>query len=282
MKKTGSGGTIHMTTTALAPPLDALERFGDPGDSGAWIDGEPNYVTQLGLTAAHIPALIEVARRWANEDQLPAGDACWASVHAWRALAQLQATQAIDPLLGMLSDCADLGDDWVFEDFPTVFAMLGPAAIAPLGAFFENTEHTEHARIAVASSLCEIALLHPQSRADIVRVLTNQLTGSDAESAGLNGFIVNYLIKLDAKESAEAIERAFAVERVESWICGSWGRVRRDLGVDGLGLAVDGQDQRPDAVFNVDQPHPSVRGIKAAKKSKSKQAESSPKRNRRS
>ena len=38
---------------------------------------------------------------------------------------------------------------------------------------------------------------------------------------------------LKAIEAAEAIERAFAAQVIEDDICGSWGRVRQDLGVAG-------------------------------------------------
>ena len=73
----------------------------------------------------------------------------------------------------------------------------------------------------------------------MVGVLGRQIAQCEEGVYDLNGFLVSHLVKLKATETAEAIERAFAAQVVEDDVCGTWGRVRQDLGVVGLGLAPD-------------------------------------------
>ena len=90
-----------------------------------------DYVAEFQLTPAHIPELIRLAAMWADpQDDWPEDGPIWAPVHAWRALAQLGAVEAVTPLLEMSSDLHY--DDWQFEDFPHVFALIGAGAIPPL------------------------------------------------------------------------------------------------------------------------------------------------------
>jgi hypothetical protein len=236
-----------MTTAVLPPPLDALQRAGDPGDTHSWINGEPNYVERFGLSTTHVPGLIELVRRWSNEATLPEGDACWASVHAWRALAQLRAGEAVEPMLDMLVALNELGDDWTVEEFPSVFGLIGAPAAGPLSTYLANPKNGEYPRITTARGLCEIGLKHSGSRAAVVEILRRELSRGGENPASLNGFIVAYLVKLRAIESADTIERAMADGHVDQFITGAWSRVRRDLGI------VD----KPDAekATTVDQPH---------------------------
>ena len=75
----------------------------------------------LGLTSEHIPALIRMATdeelNWANADSLEV----WAPVHAWRALGQLHAEEAIEPLMRLFHEHDD--SDWVGEELPIVYEI---------------------------------------------------------------------------------------------------------------------------------------------------------------
>ena len=51
--------------------------------------------------------------------------------------------------------------------------------------------------------------------------------------------LVGDLVDLEAVESAETIERAFVANVVDPTVAGDWGDVRRELGVQGLGIASD-------------------------------------------
>jgi len=94
------------------PSLEGLLHLGDARKTSHWPEGNPDYVEKLGLTEEHVPALIRAALLWADVDARPEGDAVYAPIHAWRALAQLGAVEAVEPLLGMLNTLNEQMDDW--------------------------------------------------------------------------------------------------------------------------------------------------------------------------
>jgi len=65
----------------------------------------------LGLGPQHVPDLIRMALDdelyWADSDSLEV----WAPIHAWRALGQLRAEAAVQPLTRLLARIDDFDDD---------------------------------------------------------------------------------------------------------------------------------------------------------------------------
>src|SRR5258708_7350660 len=116
-------------------PVAQLLILGKPDISSK----EENWLDYLGrgLNAEHIPDLI----RMATDEQLNNADSesleVWAPVHAWRALGQLRAEAAIEPLLELLREDEESGEmnDWAIEELPEVYGMIGPAALPVLVAF---------------------------------------------------------------------------------------------------------------------------------------------------
>jgi hypothetical protein len=70
-------------------------------------------------------------------------------------------------------------------------------------------------------------------------MLTRQLAQNEPGVYSLNGFLIGYLADLKAVESAEVIERAYVAGVVDEMVCGYWAEIRKELGVEGLGLAPD-------------------------------------------
>jgi len=128
--------------------VDNLLTFGECSPSPEW----PDYLA-LGLGPEHVPDLI----RMATDEELnqAASDSLevWAPVHAWRALGQLRAEAAIEPLLSLFRRIDENEDDWVDGQLPDVYGMIGPAAIPALTAYLADTSHGLSARISAASSL---------------------------------------------------------------------------------------------------------------------------------
>jgi len=230
--------------------IERLQQQGDARGMPRWTEGEPDYVAALGVDADDIPALLTVVRCWDCEpgegpveipDEQPA---VYAPIHAWRTLGQMRAVEAVPATLEMLDRLDELLDDWSFEEFPSVWAMIGDSALDPLAAYLADGSHREHSRVCVAHGLCEIGQRHDALRDAAVSRLTGALNRHEADVAALNGFLVAYLLELKAVESAEAIERAYAADCVDLTITGNWAKVRAELGVEGLGLLSEEQAQR--------------------------------------
>ncbi len=218
-----------MTDQLTSPypyPVNRLLNLGLPRARKEW----PVYLT-MGLTAAHIPDLI----RMVLDDQLNEADGdsreVWAPIHAWRALGQLRAVEAIEPLLTLLQRIDADDDDWIGEEIPRVFSMIGQAAMPALSVYLAEAAHGMFARIAAAYSLEWIARRYTTLRDQSIFSLSQQLEKFDENDPTLNGFLISYLIDLKAVESAQVIEQAFAANRVDLDIMGDWEDAQIELGL---------------------------------------------------
>ena len=110
-----------MTSNTYPPPVDQLLTFGDCQKLPEW----PNY-PELGLGPEQTPDLI----RMAIDEELNHADSdsleVWAPVHAWRALGQLHAEAAIEPLISLFRTIDEDDNEWAEGELPTVFGMIGP------------------------------------------------------------------------------------------------------------------------------------------------------------
>ncbi|HEY8601147.1 MAG TPA: hypothetical protein VIL85_22130 [Thermomicrobiales bacterium] len=215
------------------PPVDQLLTLGD-------LRGQPRYdYLSLGLRPEDVTALIAMA----GDDALWQADSeaveVWAPVHAWRALGDLRAEEAIAPLLRLLSKPVEDGyDDWLHGDMPDVFAQIGPAAIAPLSAYLRAPGHDVWARSTAASSLSHIALAASESRDTVVKILSDTIEDNlsrrrppNEPDMILNGSVIAELIELRAIDTADVIARAFAAGRVDETISGDLEDVQIALGL---------------------------------------------------
>ncbi|MEX2307379.1 MAG: hypothetical protein WD738_07290 [Pirellulales bacterium] len=217
--------------------IQTLQNRGDARGTGRWPEGDPDYVGEYSLTSEHIPALISLATQWV--DAPPENEAVYGPVHAWRALGQLRAVEAVQPLLDVQDELDELDDDWYLEEFHHVFGLIGPSALETLAAYLSDNSHGEFPRGKAAAGLREIVRHFPETREQVVAILTAELARSQTDLGSLNGFLVGDLIELAAVESAETIERAFAANIIDPTVAGDWGDIRRELGVPSLGIASD-------------------------------------------
>lgn len=197
----------------------------------------------LGLGEEHIPELARLAVDpdlfWGDSDS----DEVWGPVHAWRALADMRAVEALDALISVLSlatgtDGANDYDDSASEELPEIYAALGPVAIPPLAAFLREPANNRWARCTAAEAKEKLTRRYPETRDEVVAILTEvmeattQHPGPTTEDVDIvNASLVDCLLKLRAVESAPAIERAFAADRVDLTITGDWEDVQIDLGL---------------------------------------------------
>ncbi|HEV3120464.1 MAG TPA: hypothetical protein VGY53_01110 [Isosphaeraceae bacterium] len=185
-------------------PLERLLWCGDPWN-GSW----PNY-RQLGIGFDHVDELIRIATDGALATAAFDSTEAWAPLHAWRALGQLRAGPAVEPLLDLLTDCAGRDDDWGLEELPVVFGMIGPAALPALADYLSDASRPLHARIAVTTALECMAHEHPPARPRCIELLTGLLRVMDWIDPALNGYLASALLDLEAWEPALMLEEAFA------------------------------------------------------------------------
>jgi len=215
-----------MTECDYPAPVSELLTLGDCRGQREWMD-----YRALGLGPEHVPDLIRLALDeelyWADSE----GDAVWAPIHAWRALAQLHAEEAAQPLTHLLHRIDEYGDDWVGEELPRVFGRIGPAAIPVLADYLADDANGLWARVAAASGLSEIGDRHPEARSAAIAALTGTLECFADQDATLNAFLISYLVELDGVEAVPLMERAFEAEQVDLAVMGDWEDVQVRLGL---------------------------------------------------
>jgi hypothetical protein len=207
------------------PPVSQLLTRGEPEFDDEW----PNYL-ELGFGSEHIPDLIRMAE---DPDFFgdPKSKEFWAPLHAWRALGQLRAEQAIHPLLELLQHEAEHDGDWGLSELPSVFAMIGPAALPHLAVFLADPDRSSYARTAVAEGLPDMVAKYPETREQVIDILARQLGSVEMPDHELNGFVVSALLELKAVEAAPVLQRAFAEDSVDESIAGGWPEVEYELGL---------------------------------------------------
>ncbi len=194
----------------------------EPATRRVW----PDY-RHLGLTDRHVPELIRIATDPALHAAPEKDRAAWAPLHACRALAQLDATAAVAPLMSLLE--REYRNPWVFDEVPVVLGMIGPAALPAATLLLFDDGHPDPLRMAAARVLVEVAHDHPDRRDEVVAILIKQLEDFAPQTRDFNGFMVAYLAELDATEAAPAMEKAFAADAVDPWVIGDWEDVQVHL-----------------------------------------------------
>lgn len=233
-----------MTEFDYTTPVSDLLTLGDCREMRVW----PDYLAS-GIGPEHIPDLIRIV----EDDELNRADSdsleVWAPAHAWRALGQLRAEAAVEPLTRLLCRIDEFHDDWVREEVPDVFGMIGSSAIPALTDYLLDPLHGLWARTAAAHGLAEIGKRHPEARDDCVAALTQMLEGFADHDPTLNGFAISYLVDLKGIEAAPVMERAFAADGVDISILGDW----EDAQIE-LGLLAGRQTPRPQYIWVRDVP----------------------------
>jgi hypothetical protein len=203
-----------------------LLTYGDPRNSDEWRD----YLKD-GISREHIPELISVL----TDEELNIADPdsleVWAPLHAWRALGQLHAVEAIAPLIDMLHYIDEIDDDWIALEFPEVFGMIGAEAIPALTDYIDKPSDWLFARICAADGLKEIGKTSPDNRTRCIENLTSQLKKCASNDSTLNAFLVSSLVDLGAVESLGVIQDAFNQGFVDTEIMGDLEDVEIELGV---------------------------------------------------
>lgn len=193
---------------------------------------EGNY-PPYDIGAEQTPELL----RLLMDEELAGGDSetpeVYAQIHAWRALGQLRAEAAVIPLLDLLAqqDDDEKWNDWATEEIPSILGMIGLVALTPTVIRLEQRGSREWAPVYFAGALKEIALRHPETRAEVVSQLIRVLKTAIENSRLANGSVISDLIDLKATEAWPDIEAAFATGNVDESINGHAADVKWRLGL---------------------------------------------------
>jgi hypothetical protein len=214
-------------TTAYAPPLDLLLSLGEI----SWNDRQWRDFRALGFREEHGPALARLLADPAVVDDV-SDEGMWTVVHAWRAAGQLGAVEAVEPLIRILRGMDD--DDWIGEEVPVVLARIGPPALPMLVEALPRAARREAelwGAVGLARAMRLIAGMYPETRDEVAAALARQLELHAEQDGYLNGFLVSYLVDLEATEAAPRMEAAFAEDSVFTGIGGDWEDVQVKLGL---------------------------------------------------
>jgi hypothetical protein len=140
----------------------------------------------------------------------------WAPLHAIRALGQLHAGIAAQPLVNLLAGLK--GDEWMLEELPSVFGMIGPVAIPTLTAYLADSSNDIYLRAYASNGLLELADRYPEHREESIATISRQLEAYEENEYEFNAFIIGDLVRLKAVETLPLIERAFKADRVDEFV----------------------------------------------------------------
>ena len=219
-------------TTTYTEPASKLLKLDVPDEP--WLD----YST-LGITREDIPQLIRMAEDHEMRIMQPPADfpededlpEWYAQIHAWRALGQLKAQEAIPVILGILHQVDDEDDDWIGEDADEVFALIGPTAIRPLAEYLADNTNGLFAPSMRQIPCMRLGKPTPKPGMNAWEILASVLENYKENDEGLNGFIVYDLVRLRATEHIDLIEKTFKSDNVDEMITGDFEDVQVELGL---------------------------------------------------
>lgn len=199
-----------MSENHYASPVDKLLTLGECKVGDKW----PDYPA-MGLKPEHVPELIRMATDLNLHRAEGDRPEVWAPLHAWRALGQLEAEAAAEPLTRMLVLIDEDADDWAEDELPEVFDLIGPAALDPLAAYLADGSHGSDSRQVAAEGLSRIGFDYPETLDGVISCFKIQLEKFAENPRDLNSWLVNELVEFGAQESAPLIRRAFEARRVD-------------------------------------------------------------------
>jgi hypothetical protein len=221
-----SFGEVQMAQ-GYQEPVAKLLNFG-VYKANDWDREWPDYLT-LGLAEDQVPDLIRMATDMSLHQSSADSPEVWAPVHAWRALGQLRAEAAAEPLVKLFEDIEI--DDWLNRELPKVLSMIGPATVPTLENFLAGGGQDDLSRISIPGCLGAIAQDHPVAHDDCIRVLVGQLKSYESNDETLNAFLILSLVELGATETIGTIREAFADDRVDLAVMGDVEDVEIEMGL---------------------------------------------------
>lgn len=167
-------------------PLDRLLGLGPVEFSKHLIDYQAH-----GLASEHAGELVRMMVDRALHFSTQDSAVVWAPLHALRALAQMKATEAIEPLLRWC--CQDDVDDWFLDEMPEAMARIGAPAVQPLLAMARDQSASFDARTTAFVALEKVIERDPAHAPTVLDEVRATLRQHLAEPTEMVGFLVGML-----------------------------------------------------------------------------------------
>jgi hypothetical protein len=216
---------------------------------------EFSYIAKCDFSERDVAALMACAEKWTSSSwHIDTNDDYFLPLHAWRALAELKAHEAISLLADLPFACA-AHEDWTIEDIPWAMALMGEEAVPQLIsiarerfaqspttlAIIDSLKHTVSGALEKCSLETRNAVVGfyreclAESVANPVVVDSPELA-ADHPLLHRNASVLFAVLDLGLTELAPELEAAFSKNQIDHGMAGDWESVRKDLGVKGLGL----------------------------------------------
>lgn len=198
--------------------LDHGPLEGEVEDVDSWFD----YVGHYGF--GEVEAITLVDLMYENfEDELERPNERNASIHACRALAQIGDMFAEDDFLHVVKHSKN---DALVRNATAALPLLARAHLANLEGYFYNDKMKDADRIGIAERAYELAKRYAQVRERCITFLTAALSKYERYSRNLNGFLIYFLVKLEATAASTLIQTALASGRASDEMTGGWPAVQ--------------------------------------------------------
>lgn len=203
-------------------PIARLLSLGEPQEE--WAD-----YSAFGLDQTQAAELIRLATDRRLHPETPQSSADYGPWHAWRAIGQLNITEALLPLFGRLDE-EKLGESLLGEELIEVCLELGGTSRTVLEGIVQDTARPGHVRAQAAVCLAGVVEEDPEQSKGVAVVLAEQL--EQCSDRVLGSGLVEALVNLESTAGAEQIEKAYQRGIVDVELVGPWDEVRVALGLE--------------------------------------------------
>ncbi len=220
-----------------SPPVHRLLTYGEPQpfQPSPW----PDYVSEFGFTAAHVPELLKLMvdpdlihfdpnNPPSFPDDVDPETAWGASGHAMRSLAQLKALEIFEQAITVIH--SDL-DEWAGEELVNIIQGWGPAVIEPVVQLIEENLLTENRILSLINGLFKLPEQFPETRDRVIAELMRLLKDYPSTNSSNASFLAMGLIELKAMDAIDLLEQAFTAGRIDDFMTGTWPSVQIEFGL---------------------------------------------------
>jgi yecA family protein len=212
---------------ALSPRCQSLVTLGAP--DSVYRDPWPDYLKLYGFTDQDVPELLMMVADPRYDEFDEHDPEVWAPLHAWRVLGQLRNPTVVRPLTRLFPRLCE--DDSALSELCLVFGLIGPAAIPPLARRWQQPAQEQFVQVLAMDALTQVALQHPESRAQVLDVFRDYLAAPSAQQRTLNGLLVANLLDLQAIECIDSIREMYRRNIVDISCAGDIEDVEIELGL---------------------------------------------------